>query len=171
MADLTNHGLTTSYRAVAACVGVARRELSEFAWAAGADPEQVDAVRLASSEALTNAVLHAYGDQPEPGQIQVTAAVVAEELWILIADDGCGLAPRPDRPGLGLGLALIAQLSDEFAVCTRAGGGVEVRMRFDLTGPRRPARAAPRRGLTTRSTSTALGLGIVTTRRGSARTR
>lgn len=124
----SNLGLT--YRAQAASVPAARRELSEFARAAGASAGQIDAVRLAVSEALTNAVLHAYGDQP--GDVHVTAAVVPGELWVLIADDGRGLEPKTDRPGLGFGLALISQVSDELAIVPRAGGGTEVRMRFDL---------------------------------------
>ncbi|MGI9184129.1 MAG: ATP-binding protein [Solirubrobacteraceae bacterium] len=123
--------LTITYPAEHDSVARARHVLSEFAATAGADGNQVDAVRLAVSEAVTNAVLHAY--RGEAGNVHVTAAVVAEdELWILIGDDGCGLESRPDRPGLGLGLALISQLSDELAVVPRASGGIEVRMRFAL---------------------------------------
>lgn len=119
-----------TYPAEPDSVGRARHALGEFAASAGAHRKQVDAVRLAASEAVTNAVLHAY--RGEPGTVHVTAAVVSDELWILVGDDGCGLESRPDRPGLGLGLALISQLSDELAVVPRANGGVEVRMRFAL---------------------------------------
>ena len=121
-----------TYPATPDSVPEARARVADFALAAGATPTQVDAVRLAASEAVTNAVLHAYRD--EPGSIYVNAAVVAGELWVLISDDGCGLEPRPDRPGLGLGLGLISQVSDDFAIVSRASGGTEVRMRFDLPG-------------------------------------
>jgi stage II sporulation protein AB (anti-sigma F factor) len=117
-------------------VPLARRALREFALGAGADPHQIDAIRLAGSEAVTNAVVHAYRD--EPGNVYVTATVVSGELWVLIADDGCGMmAPRARRPGLGLGLGLISQLSDELAIVARAGGGTEVRMRFNIGVPGR----------------------------------
>ena len=43
---------------------LARSALREFALAAGASEQQVDDVRLAGSEAVTNAVVHAYRDQP-----------------------------------------------------------------------------------------------------------
>ncbi|MFZ0089902.1 MAG: ATP-binding protein [Solirubrobacteraceae bacterium] len=122
--------LNQTYEATPASVGEGRARLTEFAAAAGAAPDQVEAVRLASSEAMTNVVLHAY--RGAPGAIYVNAAVVSEELWVLIADDGCGLQPRADRPGLGLGLGLIAQISDDFAIVSRASGGTEVRIRFDL---------------------------------------
>jgi serine/threonine-protein kinase RsbW len=124
------HDLSLTVRAHPESVPRTRHTLSQFAVEAGADRAKVEAVRLATSEALTNAVLHAYPD--EPGDVHVTAALVAEELWVLIADDGRGLGPRTDRPGLGLGLGLISQVTDELAIVPRAGGGTEVRMRFDL---------------------------------------
>ncbi|MEO6857884.1 MAG: ATP-binding protein [Solirubrobacteraceae bacterium] len=133
--------LSLTFRAEPDSVPVARRSVSEFAAEAGADRLQVDAVRLAVSETMTNAVLHAYSG--EPGNVYVTAAVVPGELWVLIADEGRGLEPRADRPGLGLGLALIAQVTDELAIVPRAGGGIEVRMRFDLVRADRVTRADP----------------------------
>ncbi len=123
--------LMLTFRAEPDAVARARQALREFAAEAGASADQIDAVRLASSEAVTNAVLHAYRD--EPGKVYVSAALVSDELWILIADDGCGLEPRTGRPGLGLGLGLISQVSDHLTIVARSGGGTEVRMRFDLT--------------------------------------
>jgi stage II sporulation protein AB (anti-sigma F factor) len=128
--SVRNTTLNESYPALASTVPVARRALTEFAADAGVSPARLEEIRLATSEALTNAVVHAYRE--EPGTIYVTAAVVADELWMLISDDGCGLRARANRPGLGLGLALIAQASDDFMIVPRAAGGTEVRMRFDL---------------------------------------
>lgn len=122
--------LNETYEASPGSVAEGRGELASFAARVGATPSQVDAVRLAASEAMTNSVLHAY--RGSPGLIYVNAAAASGELWILIADDGCGLEPRADRPGLGLGLGLISQLSDDFAVVSRATGGTEVRIRFNL---------------------------------------
>jgi serine/threonine-protein kinase RsbW len=127
---VTGETIDEVYPAVSESVPLARAALVELAMDAGAAQEQVDAVRLATSEALTNAVVHAY---PEgPGSVYVTAMVVSDELWVLIADDGCGLRPKAHSPGLGFGLVLISQVSDEFSVLTRASGGTEVRMRFGL---------------------------------------
>lgn len=125
--------LIRSYPATPDSVPEARRDLTSLALTAGVAQERLDAIRLAVSEALTNAVLHAYPDAA--GAVHVTAAVASGELWILISDDGCGLESRTRRPGLGLGLALIAQASDDFTVGPRSSGGVELRMRFDLAAP------------------------------------
>ena len=51
---------------------------------------------------------------------------------MLIADSGCGLHAGRESDGLGLGLALIAEMSDGFAVVERSSGGTELRMCFDL---------------------------------------
>ncbi len=124
--------LNESYPAVPEAVPLARRLVSDLASAAGAGGERLEEIRLAVSEALTNAVVHAYGDD-EPGRFQVVAALAAGELWVLISDDGWGLHAGKDSRGLGIGLSLISRLSDDFAIVNRASGGTEVQMRFDLT--------------------------------------
>jgi anti-sigma regulatory factor (Ser/Thr protein kinase) len=128
--------LNETYEASPRSVAEGRAQLADFAAKAGATASQIDAVRLAASEAMTNSVLHAYQDGP--GLIYVNAAVASGELWILISDDGCGLKPRADRSGLGLGLGLISEVSDDFAIVSRATGGTEVRVRFNLVTAERP---------------------------------
>lgn len=123
--------LNQSYPARAESVPMARRALTDVAATAGADGERLDEIRLAVSEALTNAVVHAYRDGAT-GHFHVTAAVASGELWVLISDDGRGLHAWNDSRGLGIGLSLISGLSDDFAIVTRASGGTEVQMRFDL---------------------------------------
>jgi anti-sigma regulatory factor (Ser/Thr protein kinase) len=122
--------LSYCYPAVAASVPIGRNAVVAFAAMAGADEELIDAVRLAASEALTNVVLHAYDG--DPGRIHVAAWLAADELWLLIADDGYGLRPNPDGPGMGLGLGIIVQLSDSCSIVKRSSGGTELRIRFRL---------------------------------------
>lgn len=148
MSAVTNQAYTFSriYPAMPETVPRARRALVEFAIEAGADGVQVDALRLAVSEALSNAVRHAYRD--DLGAVHVTAALVDDELWVEVGDDGHGLETRSDSPGLGMGLALIASMSDDFAVVRRPSGGTELRMRFRLRADQAAASpwrlAAPR---------------------------
>jgi anti-sigma regulatory factor (Ser/Thr protein kinase) len=119
-----------SYPAVPSAVAPARHAIAECAAAAGAGPEQLGAIALASSEALANAALYAY--RTRPGYVHVTVRVAGGELWVLIADNGCGIHAGPDSDGLGVGLALITQLTDGFSVVERSTGGTELRMRFKL---------------------------------------
>lgn len=128
--NVNTDDLEQTYAAVADSVGVARRALTHFAAQAGASSEQIEAVRLAASEALTNAVKHAYPEQP--GSIHVSAAVACGELWVEIADDGCGFRPHPPRDGLGLGLTVIASLCDELQIVERPSGGTQLWLWFKL---------------------------------------
>jgi serine/threonine-protein kinase RsbW len=110
-------------------VGAMRREVAAFAAAAGMDAEGVASVRLAVSEAATNAVVHAYRERD--GELQVRAFVRGDELVIIVCDRGAGLAPRPDSPGLGLGMPLMATVTKRFRVISD-GPGTEIHMTFAL---------------------------------------
>jgi anti-sigma regulatory factor (Ser/Thr protein kinase) len=133
-----------SYPAIAGSVRAAREAIVRCAAAAGADEEQLEAIRLACSEALTNVVLYAY--RSRTGQIYVTARVAGDELWVLISDNGSGIHAGVESQGLGLGLALITQLTDGFSVVQRSTGGTELQLGFVLTGRRDGAGAERRDG-------------------------
>jgi serine/threonine-protein kinase RsbW len=122
--------LSKTFPAVAESVPSARDALTRFAQAVGANEEQIDAIKLAVSEAATNVVVHAYGESA--GEIKVDAGLASGGLWIQVTDDGLGMRPNIDTPGLGVGIALISQVADEFAIATSSSGGVEVQMRFGL---------------------------------------
>lgn len=132
---------TASYPAVPDTVASARNALADFAREAGATDQQLHAIRLAASEAITNAVVHAY-ERLEDGHVQISASYIERELWLLISDAGHGMRTRRNSRGLGLGLALIAQLADDFQIMSRGAAGTELRMRFNLsarTERRRPS--------------------------------
>jgi anti-sigma regulatory factor (Ser/Thr protein kinase) len=110
-----------------------RTAVWRYAQALGAPREVADGVRLAVGEALTNVVMHAYVDM-EPGPMIVQAWLDGDEhLTIRILDDGRGLVPRTDSPGLGLGFGVMAQVANDFRVANRDGTpGTTVSMRFSL---------------------------------------
>jgi serine/threonine-protein kinase RsbW len=108
-----------------------RHELVDYAREHGVRDEVVSAVGLAVSEATTNAVVHAYADQDEPGTLAIEAGFEDDLLWVTVSDTGRGMKPRPDSPGLGLGLPLISQMTQSFEVHQPPGGGTLLCMRFD----------------------------------------
>lgn len=107
---------------------VLRSEMAAIARECGLDEQRVGDVKLAVSEAVTNVVRHAYSGQ-ERGPVVATAHVGEGTLRIVIADWGRGMAPRPDSPGLGLGLPLMAHVADTINV-VRNDIGTEVHMTF-----------------------------------------
>jgi anti-sigma regulatory factor (Ser/Thr protein kinase) len=103
-----------------------------------------DAIGVVVSEAVTNAVIHAYRDREQKGEVHVTARLEDEGVVIGIADDGIGLRPRPDSPGVGLGMPLIADLTDSVEISRPGAGGVRVTAHFALMGAAGPhGRAVP----------------------------
>jgi serine/threonine-protein kinase RsbW len=127
--------LSQSLLATAESVGRLRRVVAHFAHRHGASERSIESVNLAVSEALTNVGVHAYRDAPEPGPVLVVAAIRDGALIVTVADEGCGMTPRSDSPGLGLGMGLMAGAADTFEVTARAPGpGIVLRMRFALAG-------------------------------------
>lgn len=108
----------------------ARAAVAGFASSLGATAETLSAVKLAVSEAVTNAVVHAYVDAGEPGTVQVTAERQDGRLCIAVADEGRGMVPRIDSPGSGLGLPMISNLASHFEISCEPQGGTRVVMTF-----------------------------------------
>jgi len=86
-------------------------------------------VELVVSEAVTNAILHAYRDR-ERGRVEVEASLDDGVLTLVVADHGVGMSPNPDSPGLGLGLSLIERLVEEMHVQSAAGTRLLLRLRL-----------------------------------------
>lgn len=97
-----------------------RRAMASMAEDCGMDAEGIADVRLAVTEAATNAVLHAYA--ASEGEMQVTAATQDGELAIVIADTGAGLVARDDSPGMGVGLAVMASTTSRLKIVSGSGG-------------------------------------------------
>ncbi len=55
-----------------------------------------------------------------------------------MADDGLGMRPRPDSPGVGLGMPLIADLADRVEIISSPGDGVRIAAHFLLMGAAGP---------------------------------
>jgi serine/threonine-protein kinase RsbW/stage II sporulation protein AB (anti-sigma F factor) len=114
-------------QATPAAVPGVRRAVVDFAelHGVGVAPD----VALAVSEAITNAVLHAYRDEG-PGQVRVVACAEPDRLVVVVRDYGCGMSPHPDSPGLGLGLSVIGRLVTELNIERPDDGGTRLRMCF-----------------------------------------
>jgi serine/threonine-protein kinase RsbW/stage II sporulation protein AB (anti-sigma F factor) len=111
-----------------------RESAVQFARASGVPGRLAGDLRLAISEAVTNAVVHAFRCRQQPGTVTVTVDVSAGEMaQVVVRDDGTGMSPRSDSPGLGLGLGLIATLADQVEHRAPANGdGFELWMCFRL---------------------------------------
>ncbi len=112
-------------------VAVVRHAMGGLGDAANVSDQVLSDIKLAVTEACTNVVVHAYPDGEGP--LVVRATFDGELVTIVVVDRGRGITPRPDSPGLGLGLPLIATLADSLELGTSEIGETEVRMTFRLS--------------------------------------
>jgi two-component sensor histidine kinase len=121
--------------AVSASVPEVRALARRFTVGHCQDVDVLRSVLIASTEAASNSVLHGFVGR-EPGSIRVALDANPDEISVVVADDGSGIRPRPDSPGLGLGLPTMAQVATTLDIHSTDGEGTEVRMRFAAPGVR-----------------------------------
>jgi anti-sigma regulatory factor (Ser/Thr protein kinase) len=124
--------------AVAEVVSALRADVVAYARHLAADEIACQNVALAVAEGLNNVVVHAYVNR-QPGPLHVEAwPDDGGHLLVRITDEGVGMVPRTDSPGLGLGLSLMAQMADDVRVATRHDGpGTIVSLRFTVRASER----------------------------------
>src|SRR4051812_37439813 len=121
---------TGSWHAIPTSLTAIRHAVTGYADGVGVSRRTRDAVALAVSEAASNAIIHGYLETAQPGRIVITVSMLDDDLLrIVVADDGSGIKPRTDSPGLGLGMPLMASLTERVDFDGN-GGGTVVTMDF-----------------------------------------
>ena len=115
------------------------------AFAAQMDPtlDELGDVKTAVSEAVTNAIVHAYPDRIGPVILRLRR-LPENVLEILVKDRGCGIPdvakarePMFTTGGAersGMGFTIMESFMNSFALRSVPGKGTAVRMRKKLTG-------------------------------------
>lgn len=112
---------------------LARLAATSVGRSAGASEETIADLKLAVTEAVANAVRHAY-PEGAPGRVTVELFSSPGRLEIAVSDTGLGLT-EPDRPVLegsgesGMGLSIIRAVADEVEL-TSGPDGTGTRIRF-----------------------------------------
>ena len=100
--------------------------------------EEIDDIKTAVSEAVTNAVIHGY--QGGEGVISLSAETCGRILTITVKDDGVGIpdvkkafypmfTTAPDGERSGMGFSFMEAFMDEVTVDSAPGRGTAVTMR------------------------------------------
>ena len=113
-------------------VVLTRRRVTELAERAGMCAPALEDVRLCVTEAVANAVVHAYADGAGTVDVSVEVEEPQRELTVVVRDQGRGISPRRDELEPGYGLGIIRALSPGATITSTPGSGTEVRMPFDL---------------------------------------
>ena len=118
-------------------VGMMRLAISGIASRMEFTIEKIEDLKIAISEACTNAVQYAY-DNTKDKIVFISCNVHSDKLEITVKDTGKGFSidePKQassnsltDSPSLGLGITFIKNLMDEAEFKSEPGEGTEVRM-------------------------------------------
>lgn len=107
------------------------------AFASRLDPtlEEISDIKTAVSEAVTNAIIHAY--EEKTGLITIAAQLDGKKLTVTIADQGVGIADleqarqplytsKPELERSGMGFTIMENFMDTMTVHSKAGEGTTV---------------------------------------------
>lgn len=94
------------------------------------DPELLDDLKTAVSEACNNVVMHAYDGRLGP--LRICLYVAPEEIEVVVRDEGKGISPKTpaDERLQGVGMPVMQALTKAVEFHSAPGGGTEVRMHF-----------------------------------------
>ncbi len=112
-------------------IGLARLTAAGFASQLDFSLTQLEEIKMAISEAVTNSIVHGYGE--EEGEIKIVMAIENECLTIDVTDSGSGISTeegdREEKMGTdGLGLIFIRNFMDRVTIESKAGQGTTIRM-------------------------------------------
>ena len=113
-----------------------RVAVAAFVSSLDATIEEINDIKTAVSEAVTNAIVHAYRDTV--GKIYITVSTEESTVRISVRDRGCGIenikqAMEPlfttgGEERAGLGFAVMESFTDRLTVHSRVGKGTVVTM-------------------------------------------
>jgi len=113
-------------------ITLGRLALTAIAGVRPLSDETLHDLKLALTEACTNSVKHAYGD--DGGSVDIHYELLSDRLAVEVGDAGSGFEPG-NGPGFagdeleegGLGIEIIRAVTDEVEIAEREGGGSRLR--------------------------------------------
>lgn len=115
-------------------ITLGRLALTAIAGVRPLSDETLHDLKLALTEACTNSVKHAYGE--DGGSVDIVYELLSDRLAVEVGDAGTGFEPNgvhadgdgeADLEEGGLGIEIIRALTDEVEIAEREGGGSRLR--------------------------------------------
>ncbi|CAG5090069.1 Anti-sigma F factor [Thermobacillus xylanilyticus] len=100
--------------------------------------DELNDLKTAVSEAVTNAIIHGYDGNPD-GMVTIEARIEGDTVSIIVRDEGKGIedlelarqplfTSRPELERSGMGFTIMENFMDEFEAASEPGKGTEIRM-------------------------------------------
>ncbi|BBB92942.1 MAG TPA: anti-sigma F factor [Methylomusa anaerophila] len=125
-------------------VGFARLSAAAFASQAELTINEIEEIKVAVSEAVSNAVIHGYGklNQKQDNYVEIVMTLYQDRIDFVISDYGRGIADveaarqpsySSDPERMGLGFVFMESFMDSLAVVSTLGQGTTVTMSKKFT--------------------------------------
>ena len=136
MDEMTNH-MHLSFDAKSANEGFARMTVMAFMADMNPTIDEMQDVKTAVSEAVTNAIIHGYCD--ENCQVELSCMKEGQKLTVTVVDHGVGIpnveearqpfyTTKPDEERSGMGFAFMEAFMDGIDIYSKVGHGTRVTM-------------------------------------------
>lgn len=123
--------------------GFARVAVAAFVTSLNPTLEEIEDIKTAVSEAVTNSIIHGYGERIE--KIILTASIKENQLFLEIKDFGCGIeniekamepmyTTRPDLERSGMGFAFMEAFMDDIHIESEVNKGTTIYMNKKIMG-------------------------------------
>lgn len=129
--------MLVEFDAVGENEGFARVVIAAFVARLNPTLEELGDIKVAVSEAVTNAIIHGY--EGTTGKVRITAQLEESELTIKVTDFGRGIADvdkameplfttKPEEERSGMGFSFMEAFTDKLQVVSGLGEGTTVTM-------------------------------------------
>ncbi|MDR1206497.1 MAG: anti-sigma F factor [Peptococcaceae bacterium] len=124
------------FKSVGENVGLSRILVAALASQLDLNVNELEELKVAVSEAVSNAIIHGYGSRPDR-KVSLAADLYPDEIHVTVADDGVGIediqkamtpAYSTDPERMGLGFVFMQSFADQVEVTSKPGEGTRVRL-------------------------------------------
>ena len=123
----------------------ARNTVAAFCALLDPTVDQINDIKTAVSEAVTNCIVHAYPDKSKKGKVTITTTISENSVHIVISDTGVGIddvksamqpffTTKPEQERSGMGFTVMESFTDNLTVERNTPSGTIVSMTKTIRG-------------------------------------
>ena len=140
------NSMEIKFKAIPENEAFARNVVASFILPLNPSIAELEDIKTAVNEAVTNVIVHAYPEKP--GEVTMKVTLQKNNVEITITDKGVGIqdidkaltpffTSKPDQERSGMGFTVMESFMDKMEVMTNSFGGVSVKLvkNFSRTKP------------------------------------
>lgn len=137
--------MTVIFNALSENEAFARNTVAAFCVSLDPTIDQINDIKTAVSEAVTNCIVHAYPNKSDDNEITITTTVTDQSVHIVVSDTGIGIddvnsamqpffTTKPEQERSGMGFTVMESFMDSLSVTPNTPTGTVVSMSKTIRG-------------------------------------